>query len=65
MDLPEIVMCFAMTGPKDYTLRVATTSLEDCERFFKEKLLLRLPGVAHVNASFAFSTVKPTTALLL
>jgi len=64
VDLPEIVACFAMTGPKDYTLRVAVTSLEDYERFFKEKLL-RLPGVAHVNTSFAFSTVKYTTALPL
>lgn len=59
---PEIVACFAMTGAKDYTLRVAVSSLEDYERFFKQKLL-HLPGVATVNTSFAFSTVKWTTAL--
>jgi Lrp/AsnC family transcriptional regulator len=59
---PEIVACFEMTGPKDYTLRVAVRSLDDYERFFKQKLL-HLPGVATVNTSFAFSTVKWTTAL--
>lgn len=59
---PEIVACFAMTGAKDYTLRVAVSNLEDYERFFKQKLL-HLPGVATVNTSFAFSTVKWTTAL--
>ncbi|HEY4365749.1 MAG TPA: Lrp/AsnC family transcriptional regulator [Steroidobacteraceae bacterium] len=59
---PEIVACFAMTGPKDYLLRVMVASLEDYERFFKQKLL-HLPGVATVNTSFAFNTVKWTTAL--
>jgi Lrp/AsnC family transcriptional regulator len=59
---PEIVACFEMTGPKDYTLRVAVPSLEDYERFLKQKLL-HLPGIATVNTSFAFSTVKWTTAL--
>jgi Lrp/AsnC family transcriptional regulator len=60
--VPEIVACFEMTGPKDYTLRVAVANLEEYERFFKQKLL-HLPGVATVNTSFAFSTVKWTTAL--
>lgn len=59
---PEIVACFAMTGPKDYTLRIAVPSLQDYERFMKQKLL-HLPGIATVNTSFAFSTVKWTTAL--
>ena len=59
---PEIVACFATTGSKDYTLRIAVSSLEDYERFFKQKLL-HLPGVSNVNTSFALSTVKWTTAL--
>jgi Lrp/AsnC family transcriptional regulator len=59
---PEIVACFEMTGPKNYTLRVAVPNLEDYERFLKQKLL-HLPGIATVNTSFAFSTVKWTTAL--
>jgi len=62
MTHPQIVACFSMTGAKDYTLRVAVASLEDYERFFKQKLL-HLPGVATVNTSFAFGTVKWTTAL--
>jgi len=59
---PEIVACFAMTGSKDYTLRIAVGNLEDYEHFLKQKLL-HLPGVSTVNTSFAFSTVKWTTAL--
>jgi Lrp/AsnC family transcriptional regulator len=59
---PEIVACFAVTGAKDYMLRVLVPTLDEYERFFKQKLL-HLPGVATVNTSFAFSTVKWTTAL--
>lgn len=59
---PEIVACFSMTGAKDYTLRVLMASLDDYEQFFRQKLL-HLPGVATVTTSFAFSTVKWTTAL--
>jgi Lrp/AsnC family transcriptional regulator len=59
---PEIVECFAMTGAKSYTLRIATSTIEDFERFLKKKLL-HLPGVATVDTNFAINTVKLTTAL--
>jgi Lrp/AsnC family transcriptional regulator len=59
---PEIVECFAMTGAKDYTLRVAVSTIEDFERFLKKKLL-HLPGVATVDTNFALNTIKLTTAL--
>jgi Lrp/AsnC family transcriptional regulator len=64
LNYPEIVACFAMTGAKDYTLRIAVSSLEDYERFLKQKLL-HLPGIATVNTNFALGTVKWTTALPL
>lgn len=59
---PEIVECFAMTGAKDYMLRVAVSTIEDFEKFLKKKLL-HLPGVATVDTNFAINTIKLTTAL--
>lgn len=57
---PEIVECFVMGGEYDYIVRILASSIEHYERFLK-KVLLHLPGVGHVNSSFALKRVKLTT----
>jgi len=37
-DLPEVTECCVVAGAHDYVLRVVTRSLEDYERFLKERL---------------------------
>lgn len=56
---PEIVECFMMGGEYDYMVRLLARSIGHYERFLK-KVLLHLPGVSHVNSSFALKRVKLT-----
>jgi len=57
---PEIVECFVMGGEYDYIVRVLAQSIGHYERFLR-KVLLHLPGVAHVDSGFALKKVKLTT----
>jgi len=61
---PEIVECFSMSGDSDYVLRIMVRSVEDYEKFHK-RVLLHLPGVAHINSSFSLKGVKLTTKIPL
>ena len=61
-DLPEIVECFSMSGRQDYLMRVVATDTAAYERFLK-KVLLHLPGVAHVRSSVILRRLKSTTKL--
>lgn len=53
---PEIVECFLMTGDADYLVRVVAESTADYEAIHKG-ILMRLPGVARINSSFAIRSV--------
>lgn len=57
---PEIVECFVMGGEYDYMVRMLARSIDHYERFLR-KVLLHLPGVAHVDSGFALKKVKLTT----
>ncbi|HEX5537333.1 MAG TPA: Lrp/AsnC family transcriptional regulator [Sphingobium sp.] len=57
---PEIVECFVMSGEHDYIVRVLARSIDHYEQFLR-KVLLHLPGVAHVDSGFALKKVKLTT----
>ena len=61
-DLPEIVECFSMSGRQDYLIRVVATDTASYERFLK-KVLLHLPGVAHVRSNIILRRLKSTTKL--
>ncbi len=54
---PEILDCYVITGSADYLLRVVVESLEAYEAFIRRDLQ-RIPGVASIDSSFAFGTVK-------
>jgi Lrp/AsnC family transcriptional regulator len=62
LDCPEIMECYAMTGARDYLLRIAVASVAEYEKFMKQTLL-HLPGIDAVDTNFALKTVKLSVAL--
>ena len=63
-DYPEVQDCYLMTGQSDYLLHVLAADVEDYKRFLMD-FLSRIPGVAHIESSFALQRVKSRTALPL
>ena len=59
-DIDAIVDCYVMTGDADYLLRVLVESLADYETFVRSRLHL-IEGIASINTSFAYGTVKRAT----
>lgn len=53
---PEVMSCFLMTGGADYMLRVVTPDLPAYQAFLMNSLT-RIPGVAHIQSSFALRPV--------
>ena len=62
IELPEILECHAMSGERDYVLRIAAPDIDSYHLFIRERLI-HLPYVAAVNSSFMLKQVKHTTAL--
>ncbi|MGE3844084.1 MAG: Lrp/AsnC family transcriptional regulator [Vicinamibacterales bacterium] len=62
LSFPEILVCFAVAGRKDYVLLVAVSHSEEYDQFLRTSLL-HLPGVATIETSFAIRTVKLSLAL--
>lgn len=61
---PEVVECAALTGEKDYLLRVVVEDMAHYSRFIMETLL-RHPSVEDCKTSFVLDRVKATTVLPL
>lgn len=61
-DMPHVMDCWLMTGRSDYLLRVIAADLEDYERFVRRELQ-RVPGIASIDTSFAYGTVKHAQVL--
>ena len=62
IELPEILECHAMSGERDYVLRIAAADIDGYHSFIRERLI-HLPYVASVSSSFMLKQVKNTTAL--
>ena len=62
--LPEVVDCWLMTGNRDYLLRVATSGLQEFERFLTSSLT-RIEGVASIESSIPLRRVKGDQARTL
>jgi DNA-binding Lrp family transcriptional regulator len=52
----NVLSCYLMTGGYDYLLRVVVRDLNEYQNFLRETLT-RIPGVAHVQSSFALRPV--------
>jgi Lrp/AsnC family transcriptional regulator len=60
-ELPEVMEIYRMSGEIDYLLRVAVSSIEAYDQFYK-KLIDRIE-LSNVTSSFAMEQIKYTTAL--
>jgi len=60
-DMPEVMEIYRMSGEIDYLLRVAVSSIEAYDRFYK-RLVDRIE-LSNVTSSFAMEQMKYTTAL--
>jgi Lrp/AsnC family leucine-responsive transcriptional regulator len=58
---PEVMSCFLMTGGADYMLRVVAPDLAGYQSFLMNTLT-RIPGVAHIQSSFALRPVIQRSA---
>lgn len=59
-DIDAIIDCYVMTGDADYLLRVLVESLQDYEAFVRSRLHM-IDGIASIDTSFAYGTVKRAT----
>ncbi|KQV33555.1 MULTISPECIES: Lrp/AsnC family transcriptional regulator [unclassified Rhizobium] len=59
-DIDAIIDCYVMTGDADYLLRVLVESLQDYEVFVRSRLHM-IEGIASIDTSFAYGTVKRAT----
>ena len=53
----EVVDCWLMTGNRDYLMRVATSGLEEFEKFLTGSLT-KIPGVESIESSIPLRRVK-------
>ena len=60
--IDEVMDCWALAGHLDYLLRVVVADNQHFQRVHDEQLLL-LPGVEHLDTSFALRAVVRKTAL--
>ena len=60
-DMPEVMEIYRMSGEIDYLMRVAVSSIEAYDRFYK-RLVERIE-LSNVTSSFAMERMKYTTAL--
>lgn len=55
----QVLECYVMSGMSDYLLRVVVADLDDYEHFVR-KHLHSIGGIASVDTSFVYGTVKKT-----
>lgn len=60
-ELPEVLEIYRMSGEVDYLLKVAVSSIDAYDQFYK-KLISRIE-LSNVSSSFAMERIKCTTAL--
>jgi Lrp/AsnC family transcriptional regulator, leucine-responsive regulatory protein len=57
--LDEVMECHLMTCGSDYLLRVMVSGLDTYENFIRHSLQ-PIPGIASIDSSFVYGTVKKT-----
>lgn len=59
---PRILTCHLLTGSSDYLLQIVVAGLDAYEDFMPDTLHTT-PGIATINTSFDYGTVKDTVEL--
>jgi Lrp/AsnC family transcriptional regulator, leucine-responsive regulatory protein len=57
--IAEILECHLLAGDFDYMLRILVSDLKSYENFVREKIHT-IPGIAALETSFAYGTIKKT-----
>ena len=60
MAIDEVLECHVLTGASDYQLRVVAADLDAYEDFIRNRIH-RIGGIASIDTSFVFGTVKKTS----
>lgn len=60
MDISEVLECHVLTGGSDYQLRVVVPGLDAYEDFIRNRIH-RIGGIASIDTTFAYGTVKKTS----
>ncbi len=63
-EAPEVMECHAVSGDRDYLLRIVVSDIAAYDNFVARRLLDQ-PAIASVNSRFAMHQVKYATALPL
>ncbi len=58
----QILSCHLLTGSSDYLLQIVVAGLDAYEEFMRDTLHTT-PGIATINTSFVYGTVKETVEL--
>lgn len=61
-ETPQILTCHLMTGSSDYLLQIVVEGLHAYEEFMRGTLH-KTPGIATINTSFVYGTVKDKVEL--
>lgn len=56
-EMDEVMACYLMSGNSDYMLHVLSSSLNEYERFIRDRLT-RIHGIGTLETRFAFGQVK-------
>ncbi|MQY41452.1 winged helix-turn-helix transcriptional regulator [Epibacterium sp. SM1969] len=60
MSIDEVLECHVLTGASDYQLRVVVSDLDAYEEFIRNRIH-RIGGIASIDTSFVYGTVKKTS----
>lgn len=58
--MDEVLECHVLTGASDYQLRVVVSDLDAYENFIRNRIH-RIGGIATIDTSFVYGTVKKTS----
>ena len=64
MAIDEVLECHVLTGASDYQLRVVAPDLDAYEEFIRNRIH-RIGGIASIDTSFVYGTVKRTSVFPL
>lgn len=56
-EIDEILECYLITGTSDYLLHIVSENLKTYEKFMRERMT-QIPGIANLETSISFGTVK-------
>ena len=61
-DIPQVLECYTIAGPRDYLLKVAAKDMQSYKDFILDSLMV-IPGVSRIEANIVINTDKRTLML--